>query len=273
MAVWVSSIITFNFPRSDYNVGVKRYGLLAFLVIFSSLSILSYPNRIEALEETVTEQELREESLSFKPRKRELLRIKKIAIDPGHGGRDFGAKSRNLFLEKEFTHRLATALKKTIEDQNGRRVSVILTRTGRNDTDQYKRAFAANSSEAHVYLSLHTASGYDQSSRDLGIYLSEKGTLKAGSDSWKDINRKYSAYNAVLAGMFRKNLDGFYEHKKFFIRRGKFIPLFGIDMPGVLIEVIALNDPKDELMINEEEFYEKLAQVLYAALVDYDQTL
>ncbi len=247
--------------------------MFAFVVIFSTLCIFPYAHPVEAREETGTEQELREESLSFKARKRELFRIKRIAIDPGHGGRDFGAKSRNLFLEKEFTHRLATALKKTIEDQNGRRVSVILTRTGRNDTDQYKRAFVANSSEAHVYLSLHTASGYDQSSRDLGIYISEKGAPKAGSGSWKDVNSKYSAYNAVLAGMLRKNLKGFYGHKKFFIRRGKFIPLFGIDMPGALIEVIALNDPKDELMINGEEFYERLAQLLYAALVDYDKTL
>lgn len=202
-----------------------------------------------------------------------LKNIHRIILDPGHGGRDFGARSRNLLLEKDVTRRLALALKETIETNNGKKggVKVFFTHSGAGATDQLKRSFNANSNKGDVYLSFHVASGFDQSPRDLGIYISEKGS--SSRKAWEEVNKKHSAGSGVLAEKLKKRLGRFYAHKKFRIKSGSFLPLYGVDMPAVMLEVIALNEPTDELLLGEEGFYEKLAEVFYNALLDYDKNL
>ncbi len=201
-----------------------------------------------------------------------LKNIHRVILDPGHGGRDFGARSRNLVLEKDVTRRLALTLKETIETNNGKkRVKVFFTHSGAGATDQLKRSFNANSNKGDVYLSFHAASGFDQSPRDLGIYISEKGSRSRVA--WEEVNIKHSAASGVLAEKLKKKLGKFYVHKKFQIKSGSFLPLYGVDMPAVMVEVIALNDPRDELLLGEEDFYEKLAEAFYIALLEYDKNL
>lgn len=200
-----------------------------------------------------------------------LRNIRTVMLDPGHGGRDFGARSRNLALEKDVTRNLALTLKEIIETENGKKVKIFFTHSGAGVADQMKRSFNANSEKGDVYLSFHAASGFDRSPRDLGIYISEKG--KFSRRKWEDINKKYSAASGVLAEKLRKKLDHFYTHKTFIVKSGSFLPLYGINMPALLVEVIALNDPVDELMLNEEDFYERLAAAFYEALVEYDRNL
>ena len=201
---------------------------------------------------------------------RRLHRLQTIVIDPGHGGRDFGAKSTNLALEKDVTRRLARAIKETIEEQNGKRVKVVITHSGISETDQAGRSFAAARAKGNIYISLHAASGFDQSSRDLGIYIWEKE--KSASTSWKNVNRKYRTSSLALAKKLRKNLGGFYPHKNFVVKSARLLSLYGIDMPGVAIEVIALNDPKDEIRLNGSDYYKKLSALFYSALTDYDKS-
>ena len=202
---------------------------------------------------------------------RSLIKLRTVIIDPGHGGKDFGAKSTNLALEKDITRKLARALKEIIEKNNGDRVKVVLTNSGIKETDQVGRSFIAANSKGDVYLSLHAASGFDQSSRPLGIYIWEKDNTRGGS--WKDTNKKHHNASRLLSNKLMKNLDGFYRHKSFFVRRGRFLPLYGINMPGAVIEVIALNDPKDEIRLNASNFFKKLSAALYSALSEFDRNL
>ncbi|MFQ5431307.1 MAG: N-acetylmuramoyl-L-alanine amidase, partial [Nitrospinota bacterium] len=194
-----------------------------------------------------------------------------VVIDPGHGGRDFGAKSMNLALEKDVTRKLARLIKETIEEQNGERVKVVITHSGISEAAQADRSFAAAKSHGDVYISLHAASGFDQSSRDLGIYIWEKE--KSTSLSWKNVNGKHRTSSLVLAEKLRKHLGGFYRNKNFFVRSSRLLTLYGIDMPAVVIEVIALNDPKDEIRLNGSDYYKKLSALFYSALTDYDRNL
>lgn len=202
---------------------------------------------------------------------RSLHNLRTVIIDPGHGGRDFGAKSPNLALEKDATRKLARALKETIEEQNGKKVKVVLTHSGVSETDQVGRSFVAGNLKGDIYISLHAASGFDQSSRNLGIYIWEKDKSPGGS--WKDVNKKHRTASLVLSEKLRKNLTGFYPHKSFFVRSGRLLSLYGIDMPAAVIEVIALNDPKDEIRLNAAGFYKRLSAALYSALIDYDRNL
>ena len=202
---------------------------------------------------------------------RRLHTLQTIVIDPGHGGRDFGVKSTNLALEKDVTRKLARSIKEIIEKQNGNRVKVVITHSGISETDQAGRSFAASRSNGDVYISLHAASGFDQSSRDLGIYIWAKD--KSTSPSWKNVNRKHRASSLVLSEKLRKNFGDFYPYKEFVVKSARLLSLYGIDMPAVVIEVIALNDPKDEIRLNGSDYYKKLSSLFYAALAEYDKNL
>lgn len=195
-----------------------------------------------------------------------LKNIKTIIIDAGHGGNDFGAKNPNIIIEKDFTRKIAHALKGLILTENRKSVKVELTRSGKGGVGQEDRAYNANKNRGDLYISIHAADGFDQSSRDLGIYImpDRRGI------SWKETNARHSFENEKLAGYMMESLNMFYRHKKFVIRNGELLPLYGIDMPGVMIEISSLNDPRDELYISGKSFYSDMASALYAAIINYD---
>jgi N-acetylmuramoyl-L-alanine amidase len=197
-----------------------------------------------------------------------LKNIKTVIIDAGHGANDFGAKNPNIIIEKDFTRKIALTLKKLVISKNGKSVKVVLTRSGKRGAGQEERAFTANKNRGDLYISVHAASGFDQTSRDLGIFImpNRRGI------SWKETNARHSIENEKFAGYMMESLNGFYRHKKFVIRKGEFIPLFGINMPALLIEVSALNDPRDELYISRKGFYRNISTAIYTALINYDGT-
>ncbi|MDH5542883.1 MAG: N-acetylmuramoyl-L-alanine amidase [Nitrospinota bacterium] len=194
-----------------------------------------------------------------------LRLISTVVIDAGHGGRNLGAKNSNLAVEKNFTRKLANALKKEIISNNGDAVKVVFTRPGKNDFTQEERAHIANSNKGDIYISFHAASGYGKDSHDLGIFVFED---KPGT-SWETVGLQYAQENLQFARTLKIHLDAIYPYKEFVIRRGNFIPLQGIGMTAVLVEAVGLNDPRDEMEISREDFYIKFSKAVYGALLEY----
>lgn len=91
--------------------------------------------------------------LAARPRASSLLAVRRIVIDPGHGGKDHGASGPGHVKEKDvnlaISRRLAKALKKKLG------VEVVLTR----DKDEYisleRRSRIANRSGADLFVSIH----------------------------------------------------------------------------------------------------------------------
>ena len=194
-----------------------------------------------------------------------LQNISTVIIDAGHGGRDLGVKNSNAAIEKNIVRKLAIALKREIISENGESVKVVFTRPGKNDATQEERAYIANSNKGDIYISLHTASGFGKDAHDLGIFIFEE---KPGA-SWETANLAHLEQSLLLAGSIKEHLNILYPYKKFVTRRGNFIPLHGIDMPAVLIEVAGLNDPRDELEISGKDFHIKFSKAIYSALIEY----
>ena len=89
-----------------------------------------------------------------------------VAIDPGHGGDEAGAKGPNGTIEKAVTLSMAQIL--AAELQRGYRV--VLTRTDDNQVDLEMRTALANHHKADLLISIHTGGSFIHSTSGIQIY-------------------------------------------------------------------------------------------------------
>ncbi len=91
--------------------------------------------------------------LAARPRASSLLAVRRIVIDPGHGGKDHGATGPGRVKEKDvnlaISKRLATALRKKLG------VEVVLTRHKDEFISLKRRSQIANRSGADLFVSIH----------------------------------------------------------------------------------------------------------------------
>lgn len=188
-----------------------------------------------------------------------------IAIDPGHGGVDPGAVSKNGVLESEINLKIALKLKRLIEQSGG---IVIMTRTKdvglysseartlrqMKTEDLHKRKEIVENSGADVFISIHLNSfgrthyygaqtfyrkGYEEGEKLALIIQSE---LKNILD--KDNNRQPQ-------------------------KRDDIFVLNEISIPSVLIECGFLSNSKEESLLQDEIYQEKIAWSIYIGIMNY----
>src|SRR5688572_6408127 len=95
------------------------------------------------------------------------LGIARIAIDPGHGGRDPGAKIKGL-TESNLVLDVALRLEKLLKSQN---VEVVLTRRTNEFVPLEERTAIANKSGADLFLSIHANASGTPSVRGIETYF------------------------------------------------------------------------------------------------------
>src|SRR5206468_3134243 len=79
--------------------------------------------------------------------------LRTIAIDPGHGGEDEGAKGGGGAKEKDLTLSVSRRVKATIEGRLG--IRVILTRDDDRNVPIDDRTAIANNNKAELFISFH----------------------------------------------------------------------------------------------------------------------
>ena len=87
------------------------------------------------------------------------LGVNRIVIDPGHGGKDWGAISCHHVAEKDITLIIAKALKENLEAKLG--CKVILTRTRDQFLSLDERTRIANAAKADLFISIHANAHVD----------------------------------------------------------------------------------------------------------------
>lgn len=122
-----------------------------------------------------------------------------VAIDPGHGGIDAGAKGRNGAQEKEITLALAKTLKSILDVRSDTRA--ILTRTDDRFVSLSERVRVARQHGADLFVSIHADSIRLKKIRGATVYtLSDKASDKMAQQLATRENR-----SDLIAGL---SLDG-----------------------------------------------------------------
>jgi N-acetylmuramoyl-L-alanine amidase len=222
--------------------------------------------------------------------------IKRIVIDPGHGGHDTGTISASGMREKDLVLDVGRRLRAFIKN-NYPDVEVIMTR----DTDRFvaleERTAIANSRRADLFISVHAnaspsraASGVETfflspdraPAEDLQAAARENARLASDKSGEKPEpmfasvtvgnrvaeSRELARY--IQAGLVRGiGAQSPRTAMNRGVKHAPFVVLLGAAMPSVLAEVSFLSNPKDEALLQTGQFRERVAASLFAGLNAY----
>ncbi|MEN3026613.1 MAG: N-acetylmuramoyl-L-alanine amidase [Chlorobiota bacterium] len=220
-----------------------------------------------------------------------------IVIDPGHGGRDYGAIGVRGYAEKNITLRVALKLQQLLKRKMPK-VRVLLTRSDDRFVPLYRRGQIANEHRGKVFISLHCnaapekphpASGIEtyvlRPSRTLeAIRVAERENavirLEADPQRYEGLLEEQhilatlaqSAFMRLsdrLAALIQQELVSATGLLNRGIDQAGFYVLLGASMPAVLVEMGFLSNPREERFLASEAGQWKLARGLAAALLKY----
>ena len=225
------------------------------------------------------------------------LKIRRIVIDPGHGGHDQGSSGPTGLLEKELVLDVSLRLGALIEQQMG--AEVVYTR----DDDRYialeERPRIANVAKADLFLSIHANSSVLRAATGVETYYlsftTSKDALEVAARENASSTHRVSELRDLLQKIALK--DKVDESREFAsrllpplvkastvstasaqvrnrgVKKAPFIVLIGANMPSVLAEIGFVSNVKDEQSMKKEDQRQKLAEALMRGIVQYAESL
>jgi N-acetylmuramoyl-L-alanine amidase len=204
--------------------------------------------------------------------------VRRIVIDPGHGGKDPGKISPfNSTCEKQLT--LDTALRlKDILVKNG--YEVILTREKDTWLDLDDRPTFATRAKADLFVSLHYNSAGANDFKSSGIETYAYTPVGQSSTNDASRNRSQSAaqpgnnfdtFNMVLAWSVHRRLLANTGAEDRGVRRAKFSVLRTLNCPGILVEGGFVSSRTEGALICDPAYRQKIAQSIAEGIMDYRQ--
>ncbi len=220
-------------------------------------------------------------------------KIDRIVIDAGHGGKDYGAIGIKKTPEKKIVLDIAKRLAKLIRQD--KIFEAVLTR----DKDDYvsleERARIANESGGDMFISIHANASLNRTARGFQVFflapaltddaralaqlenapfMTEMNAFRAHQDDDLTyiisdmIQTEFQAESADLSAMidreFRASLNA--NTKARGIDQAGFYVLNGVYMPSVLVETAFLTNDKDEALLNDKDYRQKVAEAIYEGL-------
>lgn len=181
-----------------------------------------------------------------------------IILDPGHGGKDDGARAGNV-KEQEINLKIAKKLE-TLLKNNG--ASVTLTRTGAYDLasanatnrkreDMKKRMEIINADQTDLFLSIH-----------LNAY---PNTSVKGAQAFYEKDNEVSKVFADIIQKNFKKLTGTNMTSK----TGDYYILNNAKKIGSLVECGFLSNDEDRSKLVTEEYQQDIAESLCNSIVEY----
>lgn len=225
-----------------------------------------------------------------------------IVLDPGHGGYDSGAE-KNGTIEKNVVLAFGLVLRDLLEKTG--RYKILMTRSDDTFIPLDERTRFAERNHANLFIAIH-ADYSDEGTRARGatIYSLRDGVAKSLERSAKDsisrnvlspdeidtvksVRGDVSAVRNILADLADRDLELTHERTGMFAKSvienmGESTPLrnepeqqaaFRVlktaQFPSVLIELAYVTNPKDAHNLKSDEWREKVAQSIVAAIDTY----
>ncbi|MFT4737681.1 MAG: N-acetylmuramoyl-L-alanine amidase [Cyclobacteriaceae bacterium] len=237
---------------------------------------------------------------SFHPVGVRDYRVRKIVIDPGHGGKDPGTHGA-VSKEKEVALAISLQVKRIIED-NFKDVEVILTRKTDSFPTLNDRAQMANQIGADLFVSIHanwvsnpkvygtetyvmgahkSEDNFKVAQRENEVILLEENGVTAydgfdpkSPESYILFSLSQSAHQENSLNLARRIESQFKNRvgrRSRGVKSAGFWVLYKTYMPSVLVEVGYLSNEKEERELNDKLNQVYIASGIYRALREYKQ--
>lgn len=223
------------------------------------------------------------------------LKIRRIVLDPGHGGHDQGTAGPTGLTEKEVVLDIALRLGQLLTDELGS--EVIYTRRDDRFIPLEERTKIANDSRADLFLSIHANSSpiksvsgvetfflsfttakdaletaaRENASSDLGVFelrdLLQKIALK------EKVNESREFATRINTALYRGWYNQAANVRNRGVKRAPFVVLIGANMPSVLAEIGFLSNSRDEKELRKPEVRQKVAEALCKGITQYADSL
>jgi N-acetylmuramoyl-L-alanine amidase len=221
------------------------------------------------------------------------LGVNCIVIDPGHGGRDFGASGylKGVY-EKDVVLKIAKGLAKKIRKEL--QCEVFLTRTRDRYLTLEERTAIANTKNADLFISIHTNAARSRRAFGIETYFLNLATddesilvaARENATSTKNISdlqtilsdlmqnakinessRLAGHVQTALCNCLKKNKYSRINNKG--VKQAPFYVLLGAQMPAILIETSFISNPKECKRLINSKYQERLCEAIVDGIKKY----
>jgi len=220
------------------------------------------------------------------------LGVKKITVDVGHGGDDFGAPGYMKGVhEKDIVLVLGKKLAGKLKGELG--CEVIMTRNSDKYLTLEERTAIANTKNSDIFISLHTNAARNKNAYGIETYYLNLATddesilvaARENATSTKNISDLQSILNDLmqnakinessrLAGHVQdaiyQRLNSNYDNvKNKGVKKAPFYVLLGAQMPAILVETSFISNKRECLRLLDPDYQELLCDAIVNGVRSY----
>jgi N-acetylmuramoyl-L-alanine amidase len=218
-----------------------------------------------------------------------------IAVDPGHGGEDPGARGRRGTCEKDVVLAIGRQLAAMINQQKG--MHAVLTRDGDYYLGLRKRIAKAREQQADLFVSIHADAFDDSSVTGSSVYTLSRRGASSEAARWLaerensadlvggvSLDDKDDMLASVLLDLSQigtlqasseaadrvlKQLKTLGKTHKRRVQQAGFVVLKSPDIPSMLVETAFITNPAEERRLRNPAHQREIAGALMKGISDY----
>ncbi|MFQ5735453.1 MAG: N-acetylmuramoyl-L-alanine amidase [Thermodesulfobacteriota bacterium] len=219
------------------------------------------------------------------------LKVRRIVVDAGHGGKDPGAIGRGGLKEKDVTLRLAKMLASELRDKLD--AEVILTRNRDVFIPLEERTAIANSKDADLFVSIHINASPRRAASGIETYIlnisNDEEAIRVAARENSTSRRSVSDLEFILNDLIKTaktndsarlaesvqvklvtNLKRKYRNVRGNgVKGAPFYVLVGTKMPAILVEVSFISNPREEKRLRDKKYLREVVKGIRTGLEHY----
>lgn len=220
--------------------------------------------------------------------------LRKIVLDPGHGGKDPGAIGVDGIAEKDIVLAVAKKLALKLKKEMG--VEVVLTRSDDTFVELKDRTAMANAEQADLFISLHVNASPNPDARGLETYYLDNTTDEAAnrlaarenavarssvtdiqfilSDMIQNLKLEDSITLAhrLHASVVSQVGQRYGEVRDLGVKKALFYVLVGARMPSVLVEMFFVTHKSEARALAKEAYQDAIVDALLEGIRKYQES-
>lgn len=228
-------------------------------------------------------------------KKSAISKIRRVVVDPGHGGHDPGAVGPSGIQEKDVVLAIGLKLRALLREELG--LDVVMTRSSDVFIPLEERTAIANKVNADLFLSVHANAAPNRLAAGIETYYlnlakTDKVAQLAAKENGTSLE-KVSVLQAILfdlmanyklndsahladevqKSLYKKIRAGYSDVKNLGVKQGPFYVLVGATMPSILVETAFLSNAQEESRLKETAYQEMAAEGILEGVRNYITSL
>ncbi len=224
-----------------------------------------------------------------------ISKIRRIVVDPGHGGHDPGAVGHSGLQEKDVVLSIGLKLREKLKEELG--LDVVMTRSTDLFIPLEERTAIANKVNADLFVSIHANAAPNRNAAGIETYYlnlakTEKVAQLAAKENGTSLE-KVSTLQAILfdlmanyklndsahlaeevqKALYKTSKTRYPDTRNLGVKQGPFYVLVGASMPSILTEVAFISNSTEESHLKDPSFHDLAADGILDGIRGYIMSL